>query len=167
VVMRAMDHKLPQQKPLEAVRSDVVAAWKKQRGAELAAIAAADAVKRLDAGESWDAVAKSLNVTVSPPKFVSRQDPGVPMEIRIQVFGQLKPQGKPLYGDARLANGDASVIALSAVREDTGAPAGDQKQQDEELRRQFAGQIASNEAQSYAAGARADAKVILNPQAID
>jgi peptidyl-prolyl cis-trans isomerase D len=167
VVMRATDHKLPQQKPLETVRTDVAAAWKKQRGAELAAAAAADAVKRLDAGESWDAVAKSLNVTVSPPKFVSRQDPGVPMEIRIQVFGQLKPQGKPLYGDARLANGDASVIALSAVREDTGAPAGDQKQQDEELRRQFAGQIASNEAQSYAAGARADAKVILNPQAID
>jgi peptidyl-prolyl cis-trans isomerase D len=167
VVMRATDHKLPQQKPLEAVRTDVAAAWKKRRGAELAAAAAADAVKRLDAGESWDAVAKSLNVTVSPPKFVSRQDPGVPMEIRIQVFGQLKPQGKPLYGDARLANGDASVIALSAVREEAGAPAGDQKQQDEELRRQFAGQIASNEAQSYAAGARADAKVILNPQAID
>ncbi|MHB8475506.1 MAG: SurA N-terminal domain-containing protein [Steroidobacteraceae bacterium] len=167
VVMRATDHKLPEQKPLEAVRTEVVAAWKKQRGAELAAAAAADAVKRLDAGESWDAVAKSLNVTVSPPKFVSRQDPGIPMEIRVQVFGQLKPQGKPLYGDARLANGDASVIAFSAVREETGAPAADQKQQDEELRRQFAGQIASSEAQSYAAGARADAKVILNPQAIE
>src|SRR5580700_3459589 len=138
VVMRATDHKLPQQKPLEAVRTDVAAAWKKRRGAELAAAAAADAVKRLDAGESWDAVAKSLNVAVSPPKFVSRQDPGVPMEIRVQVFGQLKPQGKPLYGDARLANGDASVIALSAVREEAGAPTGDQKQQDEELRRQFA-----------------------------
>jgi peptidyl-prolyl cis-trans isomerase D len=167
VVMRATDHKLPQQKPPEAVRTEVVAAWKKQRGAELAAAAAADAVKRLDAGESWDAVAKSLNVAVPPPKFISRQDPGVPMEIRVEVFGQLKPQGKPLYGDARLANGDASVIALSAVREETGAPSGDQKQQDEELRRQFAGQIASNEAQSYAAGARADAKVILNPQAIE
>jgi hypothetical protein len=35
------------------------------------------------------------------------------------------------------------------------------------LREQFAAQIASNEAQSYAAGARADAKVILNPQAIE
>ncbi len=35
------------------------------------------------------------------------------------------------------------------------------------MRRQFAAQIASVEAQSYAAGARADAKVILNPQAIE
>src|SRR6202051_353877 len=121
VVMRATDHKLPQQKPLDAVRTDVAAAWKKQRGAELAAAAAADAVKRLDVGESWDAVSKSLNVAAQPPKFVARQDPGVPMEIRVQVFGQPKPQGKPLYGDARLANGDASVIALSAVRAEAGA----------------------------------------------
>src|SRR5258706_2765356 len=59
VVLRATDHKVPQQKPLEAVRNDVVAAWKKQRGVELAAAAAADAVKRLTAGESWDAVVKT------------------------------------------------------------------------------------------------------------
>src|ERR1700675_4363202 len=163
VVLRATDHKLPQQKPLDAVRSEVVAAWKKQRGAELAAGAAADAVKRLTAGESWDAVAKSLNVTVSPPKFVARQDAGVPMEIRVQVFGQPKPQGKPLYGDARLANGDATVIALSAVREQPADP----QHPATAWRRHFPAQIASAEAQSYAAGARADAKVILNPKAIE
>ena len=38
---------------------------------------------------------------------------------------------------------------------------------DPDLRRQYAAQIASTEAQSYAAGARADAKVVLNPQALD
>jgi peptidyl-prolyl cis-trans isomerase D len=167
VVLRATDHKLPQQKPLDAVRTDVVAAWKKQRGAELAAAAAADAVKRLDAGEPWDAVAKNLNVAVSPPKFIGRQDASVPIEIRVEVFGQPKPQSKPLYGDARLANGDSSVIALSAVREEPGAAADDQKLEVGDLQRQFAAQIASMEAQSYAAGARADAKIILNPQAIE
>jgi peptidyl-prolyl cis-trans isomerase D len=163
VVLRATDHKLPQQKPLDAVRTQVVAAWKKQRGAELAAAAAADAVKRLTAGESWDAVAKSLNAAVSPPKFVARAEPGVPMEIRVAVFGEPKPEPKPIYSDARLANGDATVIALSAVREEPSDP----KQPDLDLRRQFAAQIASAEAESYAAGARADAKVILNPQAIE
>jgi peptidyl-prolyl cis-trans isomerase D len=163
VVLRATDHKLPQQKPLDAVRTQVVAAWKKQRGAALAAAAAADAVKRLTAGESWDAVAKSLNAAVSPPKFVARAEPGVPMEIRVAVFGEPKPEPKPIYSDARLANGDATVIALSAVREEPSDP----KQPDLDLRRQFAAQIASAEAESYAAGARADAKVILNPQAIE
>ena len=35
------------------------------------------------------------------------------------------------------------------------------------MRRQYAARIASGEAQSYAAAARADATVTLNPQAID
>src|SRR5271156_3575896 len=82
VVLKATDHKLPQQKPLDAVRNDVVTAWKKQRGVELAAAAAADALKRLQGGESWDAVAKSLDQAVVPPKFVARSDQQVPLEVR-------------------------------------------------------------------------------------
>jgi peptidyl-prolyl cis-trans isomerase D len=163
VVLRATDHKLPQQKPLEAVRADVVAAWKKQRGVELAAAAAADAVKRLTAGESWDAVARSVDAAVTPPKFVARADQEVPLEVRSTAFGQPKPAGKPIYSDAHLANGDTAIIAVSAVREEPADP----KQPDLDLRQQFAAQIASTEAQSYAAGARADAKVVLNPQAIE
>jgi peptidyl-prolyl cis-trans isomerase D len=163
VVLRATDHKLPQQKPLDAVRTELTAAWKKQRGVELAAAAAADAVKRLTAGESWDAIAKSLNVTAVPAKFVARSDQEVPLEIRTTAFGEPKPAGKTIYADSRLANGDAAVIGLSAVREEPG----DQQQQDGTMRRQFAAQMASTEAESYAAGARADAKVILNPQAIE
>jgi peptidyl-prolyl cis-trans isomerase D len=163
VVLRATDHKLPQQKPLDAVRNDVVAAWKKQRGMELAAAAAADAVKRLQAGESWDAVAKSLDQAVVPPKFVARSDQQVPLEVRTTAFGESKPAGKPIYADARLANGDATVIALSAVREEPADPS----HPDLDMRRQYAAQIASVEAQSYATGARADAKVTLNPQALE
>ncbi len=163
VVLRATDHKLPQQKPLDAVRTEVVAAWEKQRGAELAAAAAADAVKRLTAGESWDAIVKSAGATAPPAKFIARSDQEVPLEIRTTAFGQPKPAGKPMYSDARLANGDAAVIALSAVRE---APS-DAALPDMAMREQFAAQIASTEAQSYAAGARADAKVTLNPQAIE
>jgi peptidyl-prolyl cis-trans isomerase D len=163
VVLRATDHKLPQQKPLEAVRTDVIATWKKQRGVELASAAAADAVKRLNAGESWDAVAKSLGAAVQPPKFVSRSDQEVPMEVRASAFKAPKPAQKPLYQNVSLPDGDAAVLALSAVREDPNAAA----IKDTDMRRQFAAQIASGEAQSYAAGARADAKVTMNPKAID
>ena len=167
VVLRATDHKLPQQKPLEAVRSDVLAAWKKQRGVELAEAAAADAVKRLTAGEPWDAVAKTFSATETAaptaPKFIARADQDVPLEIRTTAFGEPKPQPKPVYATARLANGDAVVMALTAVREQPADP----KQQDMAMKQQYAAQVASIEAQSYAAGARADAKVILNPQAIE
>ena len=164
VVLRATDHKLPQQKPLDAVRALVVASWKKQRGAELAAAAAADAVKRLSAGESWDAVAKSLGASTQPPRYVARVDQSVPSEIRLSVFQAPKPTAKPIYQDVAFTNGDAAVYALSAVRE---APVDNQQQEDMLLRRQYASEVASAEAQSYALAARADAKVVLNPQAID
>jgi hypothetical protein len=62
-----------------------------------------------------------------------------------------------------LANGDAAVLAFSAVREDPNAAA----IQEADMRRQYAGRMASGEAQSYAAAARADANVTLNPKAID
>jgi len=163
VVLRATDHQLPQQKPLEAVRTDVVAAWKKQRGVELASAAATDALKRLNAGESWDAVAKSLGAAVQAPKFVSRSDQGVPMEVRVTGFNAAKPAQKPIYQTLSLGDGDAAVLALSAVREDPNAAT----IRDADMRQQYAAQIASGEAQSYAAGARADAKITLNPKAIE
>jgi peptidyl-prolyl cis-trans isomerase D len=163
VVLHATDHKLPQQKPLEAVRTDVIGAWKKQRGVELASAAAADALKRLNAGESWDAVAKSLGATLQAPKFIARSDQAVPMEVRISAFKAPKPAQKPLYQSLSLGDGDAAVLAFSAVREDPNAAT----VPDADLRMQYAAQIASFEAQSYAAAARADAKITLNPKAID
>jgi peptidyl-prolyl cis-trans isomerase D len=162
VVLRATDHKLPQQKPLEAVRTEVIAAWKKQRGAELAAAAAAEAAKRLGAGDSWDTVVKGLGGATAP-KFIARSDQDVPMEIRTNAFSAPKPAQKPVYQNLTLNNGDAVVLAFSAVREDPNAAA----IKDADVRRQYAAQIASGEAQSYAAAARADAKVSLNPKAID
>jgi peptidyl-prolyl cis-trans isomerase D len=163
VVLRATDHRLPQQKPLEAVRSDVVNAWKKQRGVELAAAAAAEAVKRLDAGEPFDAVAKSLGGTVQAPKFIARADQDVPMEIRTSAFSAPKPAQKPIYEKVGLPNGDAAVLALSAVREDPNMDGFNEA----DMRRLYAQRVASGEAQSYAAGARADAKVTLNPKVMD
>jgi peptidyl-prolyl cis-trans isomerase D len=163
VVLRATDHKLPQQKPLEAVRTEVLAAWKKQRGVELAAAAAADAVKRLNAGESWDGVVKSLGATVQAPKFIARSEADVPLEIRTAAFNAPKPAQKPIFENVRLPNGDAAVFAFSAVREDPNSAT----LKEADMRRQYAARIASGEAQSYAAAARADATVTLNPQAID
>jgi peptidyl-prolyl cis-trans isomerase D len=163
VVLRATDHQLPQQKPLEAVRTEVVAAWKKQRGVELAAAAAAQAAKRLGEGESWDSVVKSLGGSVQGPKFIARADQEIPLEIRTTAFNAPKPVQKPIFENVSLANGDAAVLALSAVREDPDTAGFDEAA----MRRMYAERVASGEAQSYAAAARADAKITLNPKAMD
>jgi peptidyl-prolyl cis-trans isomerase D len=163
VVLRATDHHLPQQKPLDAVRNEVVSAWKKERGVELAAAAAAEAVKRLDAGEPWDAVAKSLGGAVQAPKFIARADQDIPMEIRSAAFSAPKPVQKPNFGSVGLSNGDAAVLALSAVREDPNLAGFNEA----DMRRMYAQRVASGEAESYAAGARANAEVTLNPKVMD
>ena len=85
------------------------------------------------------------------------------MEVRVSAFKAPKPGQKPIYENMALADGDAAVLAFSAVREDPNAAS----IKDTDMRGQFAAQIASGEAQAYAAGARADAKVTLNPKAID
>jgi peptidyl-prolyl cis-trans isomerase D len=164
IVLRATDHALPQQKPLDAVRADVVAAWKNQRGAELAAQAAQAAVKRLSAGEPWDSVAKSLGLSAQAATFVSRGDEAVPAEVRRVAFAGPKPAGQPLYSSVPLEDGDTAVVAVSAVRDEPDAVA---KLEEPKMKRQFAQQTASAEAQDYAAAARAGAKVALNPQALD
>jgi peptidyl-prolyl cis-trans isomerase D len=164
VVLSATDHVLPQQKPLEAVRADVVAAWKKARAAELAGQTAAEAVKRLTAGEPWDSVAKSLGAAPEAPKFVARSDQAVPLDVRKEAFDGPKPAGKPVYSNVALTDGDAAVVQVSAVRQD---PGGDAKADSAEARREFAQAVAAAETQGYAAAARADSKVVLNPQALD
>ena len=164
VVLRATDHHLPQQQPFDAVRDAVTAAWKAQRGQELAVAAAAAAVKRLNAGESWETVTKGLGEAVQPAKFVARSDQAVPVEIRRMAFEAPRPDGKSEYFEVPLADGNAAVLSLSGVRED---PAGDAQQQAVALKRQYAQAQASSEAQGYAAAARADAKVSLNLPAIE
>jgi hypothetical protein len=87
----------------------------------------------------------------------------VPTEIRIAAFKAPKPQQKSTYASVDLLDGDSGVFDLSAVREDPKSAT----IQDADMRRQYAAQVASFEAQSYAAGARADAKVTLNLKAIE
>jgi hypothetical protein len=87
----------------------------------------------------------------------------VPAELRRSAFATPKPADVPVYTAVSLANGDAAILCVSAVRVEPDAnPA-----QADVARRQFAQQFASSEAEGYALAARAAAKVVVNPKAID
>jgi peptidyl-prolyl cis-trans isomerase D len=163
VVLRATDHRLPQQRSLADVRAEVTAAWKKQRGTELAQAAAADAVRRLQAGESWDGLAKALGGTVQAARFVGRSDQSVPVELRRAAFEAPKPSPKPVYRALLLDDGNSIAFCISALRADPASTT----QRQVMMASQFASQIGSADAQGYADGVRADAKVIVNPKAMD
>jgi peptidyl-prolyl cis-trans isomerase D len=163
IVLKVSDHKSPAQKPLAEVREAVISAWKKQRGEQLAAEAAADAAKRLNAGEAWDGVVKQLGVPLQAARFVGRGAADVPLGVRREAFGLPKPGDKPEYRSVGLEDGDAAVLALSAVREDPSLS----PQQQATDRHEYTAQFSAAEAQSYALATKATAKVVLNPKAIE
>ncbi len=145
------------------MRTLLVKAWKDERGRELASGSAADAAKRLAAGESWDAIAKRLGAKLEAPHFVGRTDEAVPPAVRRLAFDLPKPTDKPQFRAVPVDGGNAAVFGLSAVREDpTTNP-----QQIDIARHEFANEAAAAEAESYSLAARAAAKVLINPQAIE
>ena len=84
--------------------------------------------------------------------------------MRRAAFEVPKPAaGKPVFRALALDNGDGAVYGISAVR----AAPDDNPQKNNMLALQFALQIGSGEALGYADGARAEAKVIVNPRSMD
>ena len=72
---------------------------------------------RLTAGEKFEVVAKSQNVTVEPARFVGRADPSIPAALRTAVFEAPRPTAdKPVVRTATLDDGSAAVYVITASR---------------------------------------------------
>ena len=149
-------------KPLAEVRDSITAALQKQRETDAALAAAKAARAQLAAGTSFDQVAKSLKVSVDPPKFVGRGDPSIPAEILSEAFDSAKPVHGPVYEAVALQDGGAALIAVTQVR--SGAQQTnkylEQALEQEELQRN-----GNADALGYIAQLRATAKVRKNPDA--
>ncbi len=151
----------PHVKPLADVRDGIIAVLQKQRETDAALAAAKAARTQLLSGASFDQVAKSLNVSAEPPKFVGRGDPSVPAEVETVAFDSAKPAHGPVYEAVPLQNGGAALIAVTAIRQ--GAQTNkylEQALEQEELQRD--GQA---DALGYLTQMRATAKVSENPDA--
>jgi peptidyl-prolyl cis-trans isomerase D len=138
VLVKVLEHRAPAPKPLASVRSDIIAAIRKDTGSKLARAAADNALKQLDAGASFDTVIKSLGVSAAPASFVARADPQLPVQVRDAAFVVAPPAaGKPAYRVVPLEEGGAAVLAVSAVRPGTAGanPTNDQKLISEYARR--------------------------------
>src|SRR5256884_1791436 len=70
VVVKVLEHRKPQVKPLAEVRDGIVAAIRKQRGTDAAVKAAQAARAKLEAGASFDEEARELSVNADPARFI-------------------------------------------------------------------------------------------------
>jgi peptidyl-prolyl cis-trans isomerase D len=165
VLIKVLDRKKPEPKPLAEVRETIVAALKKQNGTEAAEKAAEDAKKKLEAGTSFDDVAKQLGVTAEPARFVGRTDPAVPAQIRTLVFDVPKPTpDKPVFRSLKLDTGGAAVVEVTKLR--TEATDAD-KQQEAARTKQEIDRQAMNDAMAYLEDVRRTADVRKNPKAFE
>lgn len=151
----------PHVRPLAEVRDTIVAALQKQRETDAALAAVNAAHTQLSSGMPFDQVAKTLKVSVDPPKFVGRGDPSIPADVLAAAFDAAKPVHGPVYESVALPNGGAALIAVTQIR--SGAQTN--KYLEQALEQQQIQRDGNAAAVGYLAQLRATAKVRKNPDA--
>lgn len=165
VLVKVLDRKKPEPKPLAEVHDTIVATLKKQNATEAADKAAEGAKEKLVAGTSFDEIAKGWGVTAEPARFIGRADTAVPAQIRSLVFDVPKPApDKPVFRTLKLDSGGAAVIAVTKLRVET---SGADKQQQAALTKQEIERQGMDAAMAYLEDVRRTAKVIKNPKAFE
>jgi peptidyl-prolyl cis-trans isomerase D len=160
VLVKVASHHKAAVKPLAEVHEEIVGLLRQERGMAAAKVAADAALKKLEAGEKFEDVAKSLNATVEPAHFVSRGDPSIPAALRTAVFDAPRPTDKPVIKTASLDEGSALYVLTRTRVADTSAnPAMVQQQNQSLLQRAAEGDVAA-----YVTEARRKAKVVKNPR---
>jgi peptidyl-prolyl cis-trans isomerase D len=164
VVVKLIEHRKPQPKPLETVRAEIVKLIAAERSTAAAVKAADSARARLESGTPFDAVAQSLGVTAEAARFVGRNDPSVPAAIRGAAFAAPRPAPAPVYRALTTSDGGAAVVAVLSVRT---APAAPGPQQQAEREQQQSGSDGESDANAYVEEVRRTATVRKNPKAFD
>ena len=159
VLVKDLSHASPTPSPAASVCDQIVAALRRESGGQAALAAANAAVKSLQAGKDFDAVAKDLGVSADAARFVGRQDPSVPALIREAAFTAPKPGHQATYQAFPQPDGGAVVLAVTAVRAETGPT---DPQQISAQMHDLAVQYGEDDARAYIEQARKSAKVQKN-----
>ena len=160
VLVKVVSHHKSAVKPLPEVQAEIVDLLREERGLAAAKAAAEEALKKLEAGEKFEVVAKSLDVAAEPARFVSRGDPSIPAALRTAVFDAPRPGEKPVLKVAAMDEGSAVYVLTRTRTADPNAnPALVQQQNQQRVYRAAQGDVAA-----YVSEARRKAKVVKNPQ---
>jgi peptidyl-prolyl cis-trans isomerase D len=171
VLVKVTEHSKAQPQPLAEIRDGIVAAIKKDRGSQAALKAALDGQAKLQAGASFDDVARQLGVSSEPARFIPRSDTTLPAQLRELVFNSPKPTDKPVYRSVALQTGGAAVVAVTAMRSEAPqvdkSKLADQLQQQSMQAKQDAVRHGQADAEAYVEEMRRTADVRKNPKAFE
>lgn len=115
VFLRVNEVRAPAQRPLDEVRAQIRAELVRNRVRELNLQAGLDAIEALAAGQSLEDLAAQWPSSIQDRGFVEREQTEVDPSLINKAFSMPKPEQGPVYAGLSLANGDYTIIELSAV----------------------------------------------------
>ena len=168
IVLRVTKHVPAEPRPLAEVRDQIISRIKTQAARDAAAAKGADAVARLEKGESWDDVVKALELNAVGARFVTRQDSIAPPAVVRAVFdvpsGQIS-RDQPHFAGTVTEDGNYAVFGVMDVRDaDPSVEAPDARSSRARL---VARQMGNEEFSAYLEEAVRNAKIVKNERVFD
>jgi len=167
VVLRVAAHKPAEPRPLAEVRSQIESRLRSQAAREAAAAKGAEAVARLQQGESWDAVAASGLKPVGK-RFVTRDDSIAPRAVLNAAFSASKSQiseTKPYVQGVETDDGNYAVLAVTQVR--NAEATAEQEAQRTARKTQAERRLGNEELTAYVEEAERNADIVRNEKVFE
>ncbi|MGE0114047.1 MAG: SurA N-terminal domain-containing protein [Steroidobacteraceae bacterium] len=169
LVLRVVDHKLPQQKPVDQVRNDILVTLTEQATKAAAEKQVKESIAQLKAGAlPWSAMNKTLLASPAGKKWLGRNAAGVPQPVLNAAFVVPKSDvatDKPAYASAALTNGDYAAIAISGVQ--SGTATADASAVLAQVREQRVSKLGAAEFSLYMSELERTADIKRNPAAFE
>ncbi len=127
VVLRVADHKLPEQRSLEEVRSEIESTLALTLARERAREAGEALLEKIRDGAELADLAAAAGADYQASRAVGRRDSALPGELLAEIFRAAKPGTSPTVSGLELANGDYAIFAITTVR--PGNPEGGAREQ--------------------------------------
>jgi peptidyl-prolyl cis-trans isomerase D len=167
VVLRVAAHKPAEPRPLAEVRSQIENRLRTQAARDAAAAKGAEAVARLQQGETWEALAAS-GVKPVGKRLVTRDDSIAPRPVLNAAFAASKSQiaeDKPFVQGVTTDDGNYAVLAVTQVRnaEATAEP----EAQRTARKTQIANRLGSEEMTAYVEEAERKADIVRNEKVFE
>jgi peptidyl-prolyl cis-trans isomerase D len=160
VVVRVAQHNQPALRPLSEVREDIVAAITRDTARKAVSSQAEQAVARIRAGESVEAVAKDLGLEWQVEIGAERSSAMLPPAVAEAAFHLPAPAAGATAVDFTLTpSGDAQVFEVSAVTPGDFAALPAPRQQ--QMRQQIGGEYGALVQQEYQQGLREEADITV------
>ncbi len=161
LILRLAQRKKSELKAFDAVRLDVLQALTAERQALALKAKAADAIKAMTGGKTFDAVAAELKKPIELAENAGRNAANRDPLLSAEVFKAARPAaGKPVRLSAALSPDRVAIIELTGVT-DADPKAADKASRDS-VRQQLNYEVATSELAGLTASLRLNAKVILH-----